>query len=99
MEAMMRTVYAITLAVLLIPTLLYAEAQKITVGTMKSPPVIDGSLQECGTDGWSKVPVKPALEDDKDNHTGNLDVEIKVAISDGQFFMAARWPDKTEDLE
>ena len=95
----MRLIYFAAVLMIIVPAFVYAAPQSIAVGQVQSAPTIDGDLTEWGTDGWITVAVKPSIEDDKDNLTGKLDVELKTAVQGDMFYLAARWPDSKEDLE
>lgn len=84
--------------------------QNIAAPPLKFAPKIDGKLADWGGDGWVTIPVKPALDrterirlgldpsDDK-NHTGRLDVALKVGSHGGRLYFAVRYPDPAPDLE
>jgi len=98
-EAVFRVLCSAVIVVLLVPSVLFADTQPIPVGRMNTPPVVDGNLDEWGADGWNKVTVKPAMEDDKLNFVGTVDVDFKAVTSEGHIYIAARWPDGTKDLQ
>jgi hypothetical protein len=84
--------------------------QPVPVLALSAAPKVDGDVSDWGADGWVSVLVKPALEkkdrprygleelDDR-NLTGTLTVQIKAGVAGGRFYLAARWPDATEDKE
>ncbi len=94
----MYIVFLICVLMLSTPAVISAEPLTIAVSRAQSSPVVDGKLDEWGKDGWHKIPVKSAIEGDKDNRTGNIAVEVKTVISGKDFFIAARWPDKSESI-
>ena len=83
--------------------------QSIAVHALASAPTLDGDAKDWGRDGWSKVRIKPAVDkgerarlglagEDR-NHTGTITVELKAGVARGRFYLAARWPDDTQDTE
>jgi hypothetical protein len=76
----------------------HAEPQPVAVSQV-SEPSVDGDLSEWGREGWTAIPVKPAMDKDADNFTGEITVEMKTAVSGDMFYLAAKWPDDNEDLE
>ena len=95
----MRLLSLIAVAIVLIPGLLNAEFRTIPANKIASPPVVDGDLKDWSTSGWIPLVLKPAIENDKANLVGTVNVEIKTAIAGDRFYMAARWPDKDENAE
>jgi hypothetical protein len=95
----MRILSLIAAAIMLIPGLLNAEPRTISANKISSPPVVDGDLKDWGKSGWIPLVLKPAVENDKENLTGTVNVEIKTAIAGDHFYMAARWPDKDQNSE
>jgi hypothetical protein len=103
----MKSLFASLLVAL--PLAAAAQApQLVPVLDLGSAPKIDGDLGEWGSDGWVKVPVKPALEKDERvkyglepggdrNQTGSLTVEIKAGVNGGRLFIALRYPDAAAD--
>jgi hypothetical protein len=95
---------------LIVPGAVVAQApQVVPVVNLGTAPKIDGDLAEWGSDGWVKVPVKPALDKAERakygldpggdrNATGSLTVEIKAGVAAGRFFLAVRYPDEAADL-
>lgn len=88
------------LSLILVGSLLIAfnvsAGQAISVTSPASAPTIDGDLSDWSGD-WITVPIKVALEGDKKNRTGALDVEFQASVVGDRFFVAARWPDKKEN--
>lgn len=87
-----------------------APPQVVPVAALAAAPKLEGDLSEWGTDGWTAIPVKPALErkdrskyglEEGDDHnvTGSLTVHLKAGVAGGRFFVAVRYPDATEDKE
>lgn len=95
----MRIIALIAVAIILIPGLIHAEPRTISVNKVASPPVVDGDLKDWGTSGWISLVLKPAVENDKENLAGIVNVEMKTAIADDHFYMAVRWPDKDQNTE
>ena len=73
--------------------------QKISVAALQSPPVLDGNLADWENldFAWSLVPVAPALPNDANNHTGSLQVKMKVGVFADQIYFAFSWPDDSPD--
>ncbi|MEO5332534.1 MAG: ethylbenzene dehydrogenase-related protein [Magnetococcus sp. YQC-5] len=90
-----------TVFFLLAPTLAAQAGSLITIQVHPLPviPVVDGMLDEWGKEGWVEIPIKPALEDDSDNTTGQLTVQLKTGISGERIHIAARWPDAEADVD
>lgn len=96
-------------ALLLSPCLAWAQApQVVPVTALPQAPKVDGSLGEWGSDGWVKVPVKPALDraerekfgmspDEDKNQTGSLTVQLKAGVNGGRFYVAVKYPDDAAD--
>ncbi len=78
-------------AAVLAAPLAHAE-QKIPVTALAAAPTIDGKADDWG-DGWLTVPVKPAMEDDNKNFTGELDVQMQAGVAGDSLYLVARWPD------
>lgn len=96
------------LAVLALPAWA-SEPQAVPVSALKSSPAIDGVANDWGNVGWINVPIKPSV-DAKDreklglagedrNFTGSITVQLKAGVSNGRFYLAARWPDPAPDRE
>lgn len=84
--------------------------QVIAVNVLNLAPKVDGRLGEWGSDGWTAVAIRPALEkpdrtrlgldpNDDRNHTGALTLQIKAGVHGGRFYLALRYPDATADIE
>ncbi|MBF0610674.1 MAG: hypothetical protein G8345_07510 [Magnetococcales bacterium] len=86
-------------AMLVAPVAVFAAETtiKVPVNKLAAPPVVDGKADEWGKEGWQKVLVKPALEHDEQNNTGELEVSVKTGVAGDRFFMVASWPDEGED--
>jgi hypothetical protein len=74
-----------------------AEPQRIPVAVLAAAPTVDGDPAEWAADGWQRITVRPAVQDDNDNRLGTIDVELQVGVHEGRFYLAARWPDARED--
>jgi len=79
------------------PTEMLAEPQRIPVVALDAAPTVDGDLSEWAADGWQTVTVQPAVQDDDDNRLGTIDVQLRVGVHEGRFYLAAQWPDARED--
>jgi len=84
--------------------------QLVPVLNLAAAPKVDGELGEWGSDGWVKVPVKPALEREdrakygldpagERNTTGKLTVELKAGVAAGRLYIAVRYPDDGADTQ
>ncbi|MEH6813102.1 MAG: ethylbenzene dehydrogenase-related protein [Motiliproteus sp.] len=73
-------------------------ADTLSVAVLDAAPTIDGVHTEWATSLWQEVQVHPAKEGDKKNRTGELTVRVAAGVYGDQFYFAAQWPDKTEDL-
>jgi len=71
----------------------------ITLTALSKTPTVDGELTEWGSDKWHPIILKPAQEKHEKKLPAELLVELKIAILDGMFYMAAKWPDSKPDLE
>lgn len=94
----MRIICIIAAVLIMVPSALFAVEQTITVGNIEATPVIDGDLTEWGEGDWSKVPVVETIKDDKDNFTGNIEVDLKVVQKEDIVYIAAKWPDSSENI-
>lgn len=83
--------------------------QEVPAPLFADAPRVDGDLQEWGAGGWTKIPVKPAVDkaereklglapEDK-NVTGSITVELKAGVANGRIYIAARWPDDAPDTD
>jgi len=81
---------------LLTPALTWSAPEVLSVPATNLPtaPQVDGQVGEWSADGWKSVAVAPAMEDDKENRTGELTIEFQAAIHNGTLYLAARWPDE-----
>lgn len=84
-------------AATLVPARMSAPPQPIAVAALAAAPVIDGDLADWGGEGWVRVGVQPAVEDDAKNRLGSIEVELRAGVFDGRFYLAARWPDARAD--
>jgi hypothetical protein len=84
--------------------------QVVNIHALASAPKVDGELSEWGTDGWTAIQVRPALdrkdrskygleEIDDLNVTGTLTVQLKAGLAGGRFYLAVKYPDATEDKD
>lgn len=87
-----------------------APPMPLKVTVLSAAPKVDGELAEWGSDGWTAVPVKPALErkergrygleeSDDHNQTGSLTVQLKAGVHGSRLYLAVRWPDANEDKD
>ena len=82
--------------------------QLITIQSLAQAPKIDGKLNDWGTENWTRIAIKPALdkadrsrygmepEGDR-NHTGSLTLQIKAGVHGDRFYLALRYPDEAAD--
>ncbi|MBF0126990.1 MAG: hypothetical protein HQM02_07240, partial [Magnetococcales bacterium] len=75
-----------------------APSLLVQVPPLPTVPVVDGVLEEWGREGWVEIPLRPARENDPDNVTGSLNVQLKAGTAGGRIFVAARWPDQEADV-
>ena len=81
-------------------TPLQAETpQVIPVPRITSSPELDGDISEWPADGWQRVAMKPAKENDKQNRTGEIEVELQLATDQQHLYVAARWPDPDQSTD
>lgn len=69
----------------------------LPVRPVSSPPVIDGELDDWGNDGWSAIPIHPAVEGDDKNLVGKIVVSGKGLYSGDRVYFAFRWADNKAD--
>lgn len=84
------------------------DSTPVKVVALKDVPTVDGELGEWGKDGWIKIPIKPAvdkseraklgLESEDKNYTGQIVVQLKFGVAKGRLYVAARWPDDSQDV-
>ncbi|MBF0421195.1 MAG: hypothetical protein HQL78_13655 [Magnetococcales bacterium] len=76
------------------------EAISIAVPLLTADPVAAGQLSEwIGLGGKPvSIPIRPALEVDPENHTGNIVVELATGVFGDHFHVFARWPDNAPDI-
>ena len=87
-------------AVLLSGSVFMAHADPalpIEVGSLDFAPQTDGVLTEWQAHKPYSISITPAVDDDKKNYTGEIDVELWVGVRDDVVHVAARWPDKKAD--
>lgn len=101
-SSLLPTLAAVTLTGILAPLAQAAPPpppQTVSVVKLAKAPVVDGALEEWGTDGWITVAIHPAVDNDDKNRTGALEVKLKVGVADGKLHLAARWPDPKADIK
>lgn len=76
-----------------------SEWQVLEVERLTKAPVLDSRLDEWGESGWHDVMVRPAIEKDDKNRTGQTMVRMKVGLAGDRFYLAARWADASADQE
>lgn len=86
-------------AATLVPARMPATPQPVVVAVLATAPQVDGDLGDWAADGWSKVAVRPAVENDDQNRVGAIEVDLRAGVHDGRFYLAARWPDVRADTE
>jgi hypothetical protein len=79
------------------PAAALAAETAIAVSRPAGAPMVDGNLAEWGKEGWRKVKLNPAVENDPKNKTGKIEAELKFAVHGDRLFTAARWPDPKAD--
>ncbi len=73
-------------------------AATVQVAVLDAAPTVDGVHTDWAAGIWQEVQIQPAKEGDKKNRTGKLTVKVAAGIYGDEFYFAAQWPDKTEDL-
>lgn len=73
------------------------QYQQLDVGSLEFSPQIDGELSEWQALQPNLIKVTPAIENDKKNRTGTIEVKLWVGMRDGMIYVAARWPDDAPD--
>lgn len=92
---MIRFSQLLPLLALWLATSAHAELQ-IPVTTLSTAPSIDGELSDWPAN-WSRVAVDVAMKDDNKNRTGALETELQAVVVGDRIYIAARWPDDSED--
>lgn len=85
--------------ILVAPSPGVAEPQTVRVSKLEVAPTVDGDLTDWPDAGWATIPLKPAVEGDEKNRTGELEAQFQARISGGHIFVAVRWPDSDESVE
>jgi hypothetical protein len=75
------------------------EPQKVAIAPLEFSPVIDGQLEEWLALEPERIRVTPAMENDKKNRSGTLEVEFWAGMREDRIHIAARWPDGAPDTE
>ena len=76
-----------------------APKQQIEVGLLSFEPKLDGHMNEWQGLEPYRIAIAPAVEDDERNHTGEIEVELRVGRDQQKLYVAARWPDSAADDE
>ncbi|MBF0160976.1 MAG: hypothetical protein HQL88_01685 [Magnetococcales bacterium] len=82
------------------PAATQSQKLPIRVGELAKAPAVDGDLADWpGLEHpiWHSVPMQPAILDDPGNQTGQLKLLLAVGLTADRIFVAARWPDATQD--
>lgn len=75
------------------------EAQTVPVVALEAAPVVDGQLGDWPDSAWIDVPIKPAVDKDDRNRTGEIVVRLATGVADGKIFIAARWSDDSANSD
>ena len=97
----MRLIYLSSAAIIATTSLqVYAnQYQQLDVDSLEFSPQIDGELSEWQALQPNLIKVTPAIENDKKNRTGTIEVKLWVGMRDGMIYVAARWPDDAPDSD
>lgn len=71
--------------------------QTLPVVALDVAPAVDGQLGEWPASAWIEVPIKPAVDHDDRNRTGEITVRLAAGVAGDRLYIAARWPDEGED--
>ncbi|MBC8412597.1 MAG: hypothetical protein ISR96_13195 [Nitrospira sp.] len=74
-----------------------ADLQVIKVERASSSLVVDGDVSEWSGQ-WNTIALTPAMEGDRTNYTGDINVELIAAVYDHRIYVAAKWPDNKVDV-
>ena len=72
--------------------------QSFKVQKLSAEPIIDGQLNEWIDSSWQSIPISPAMEKDRKNKVGKINVELQAGIINDMIYFAARWPDSKADI-
>ncbi len=89
---------AAALAALSAPALA-GEATTVPVAALAAAPAVDGDVADWPQDAWRKIHIEPADDKVEFKAVGAIEVEIAAGVHGGTFYLAARWPDETPDVE
>lgn len=83
--------------------------QTVSVIALDKAPVLDGKVADWPKNGWVKIKVTPAVPKDERekygldpedrNVTGDLTLDLLAGVVGDRIYLAARWPDDSEDVE
>jgi len=69
----------------------------IAVGALSAQPTVDGQLDDWSEATWYDVPIKPAVDGDTKNRTGEITVRLASTVVGDRIYIAMRWPDQKAD--
>jgi len=75
------------------------QYQRLGVDPLEFSPQIDGELSEWQALQPNLIKIAPAIENDKQNRTGTIEIELWAGIRDGMIYIAAQWPDDAPDKD
>ena len=88
------------LLLVIVPMLSQADQpQQLEVAPLDFTPRTDGELNEWQALEPNLITIKPAIEDDKKNRTGTLEVKLWAGVSDGVIHVATQWPDDAPNTD
>lgn len=74
------------------------QPQQLSVVPLEFDPQIDGELKEWQTLQPYLVKITPAIENDKQNHTGTIEIKLWAGIRNEMIVVAVQWPDEAADI-
>lgn len=75
----------------------WAEGPTLKTGSLAGAPTLDGKADEWGGVNGVTVKVSPANAGDPKAFQGDVDVQLKAAVSGDMIYFLAQWPDSTHD--
>lgn len=75
------------------------QLQQLEVAPLDFNPQTDGELNEWQALEPVLITVRPAIENDKENSTGTIEVKLWIGVRDGVIHVAAQWPDDASNTD
>jgi hypothetical protein len=75
------------------------QPQQLDVAPLDFSPQTDGELNEWQALEPYLITIRPAIENDKLNRTGTIDVKLWVGVRDAAIHVAVQWPDDAPDTD